>query len=287
MQSQESNQTSSELLIMRRFITLRTEYGHDEVDLEMPGDQPISRLLPELLKAINWPVTEGERRIHYALRTESGHVMKDSETLDEAGVENSDTLWIMLAEPEIKVEPGKISPSTKEEYLPDEGPISGFSPVAATTPSPKDRRGTLPSPLPVGVAMNQPALVNPEGWIFILGDPPISIGRASHGKKPDVDLTESQSANAVQPRDLLLKLYDWVAGLAGDGPCPGASVRKRYASIGIYILHHLDFLCIITYILGYITTFLGYIADLLGDDYASTNSGFRKFRENFDLYFGA
>ncbi len=190
MQSQESNQTSSELLIMRRFITLRTEYGHDEVDLEMPGDQPISRLLPELLKAINWPVTEGDRRIHYALRTESGHIMKDSETLGESGVENSDTLWIMLAEPEIKVEPGKISSSTKEEYLPDEGPISGFSPIAATTPSPKDRRGTLPSPLPVGVAMNQPALVSPEGWIFILGDPPISIGRASHGKKPDMDLTE-------------------------------------------------------------------------------------------------
>jgi len=46
------------------------------------------------------------------------------------------------------------------------------------------------------------------------------------------------------------------------------SAPSRYASIGIYILHHLEFLCTITNILGYITTLLVYIADLFGDDYA-------------------
>jgi len=66
-----------------------------------------------------------------------------------------------------------------------------------------------------------------------------------------------------------------------------AADLHRHASIAIYIFHQLELLCIITNILGYITTLLGYIADLFGDDYASTNSGFRKFRENFDLYLGA
>ncbi len=47
-----------------------------------------------------------------------------------------------------------------------------------------------------------------------------------------------------------------------------AADLHRYASIAIYILHYLEFLCINTNILGYITTLLGYIADLFGDDYA-------------------
>lgn len=31
-------------------------------------------------------------------------------------------------------------------------------------------------------------------------------------------------------RDLLTRVCDWVAGIAGDDPCPGASAQNRYAA---------------------------------------------------------
>lgn len=173
----------------RRFVTLRGEYGHDEVDLEMPGDLPIGQLLSDLIKALNWPIAEGDQPLRYLVRTESGHILTDSETLLDAGIENSDVLWITLAE---GVDPEEMPESyvRRTEFGPEAGPVSGFAPVAATNPSPKDRRGTLAPPRSVRFTIQEPSLLSSQGIIFVLGDPPIIIGRSSHEHQPDIDLTE-------------------------------------------------------------------------------------------------
>lgn len=174
----------------RRFVTLRGERGREEVDLEMPGDQPIQALLPDLLKALSWPDAEAGRPLHYQLRTESGKILGESETLAEAGVENSDVLWIALAEPGGSSESDLVAEGFAPARDNGEGPATGFAPVAATNPSPKDRRGSLAPPRMVHLDVREPSLVSPKGWIFVLGQPPIRIGRASHAGRPEVDLTK-------------------------------------------------------------------------------------------------
>jgi uncharacterized ubiquitin-like protein YukD len=173
----------------RRFVTLRGKYGHDEVDLEMPGDLPIGQLLTDLIKALNWPIAEGDQSLRYLVRTESGHILADSETLLDAGIENSDVLWITLAE---DVDPEEMSDSyvRHTENGSEVGPVSGFAPVAATNPSPKDRRGTLAPPRSVRFTIHEPSLISSQGLIFVLGNPPIVVGRSSREHQPDIDLTE-------------------------------------------------------------------------------------------------
>lgn len=173
----------------RRFVTLRGEYGHDEVDLEMPGDIPIGQLLSDLIKALNWPIAEDDQPLRYLVRTESGRILADSETLLDAGIENSDVLWITLGE---GVDPREKSELfvRSTEFGPEVGPVSGFAPVAATNPSPKDRRGTLAPPRSVRFTIQEPSLISSQGLIFILGNPPIIIGRSSREHQPDIDLTD-------------------------------------------------------------------------------------------------
>lgn len=173
----------------RRFVTLRGEYGHDEVDLEMPGDLPIGQLLPDLIKALNWPMAEGGQPLHYLIRTESGHILEDAETLLDAGIENSDVLWITLAEG-MDTEEKPESFAEETESGSEVGPVRGFAPIAATNPSPKDRRGTLTPPRSVRLPILEPSLISSQGLIFVLGQPPITIGRSSREHQPDIDLTE-------------------------------------------------------------------------------------------------
>jgi hypothetical protein len=174
----------------RRFVTLRGEYDTAEVDMELPTDRPVGALLPDLIKALNWPAADGDQPLRYRLKTEAGRFLEEGQTLLEAGVENSDVLWITLAE---EAAPG---PRTEEparrgrEATEDEGPVTGFTPVAAPIPSPRDRRGSLAPPRPPRLMLREPCLVSPNGTIFVLGPPPITIGRASRGAKPEVDLTD-------------------------------------------------------------------------------------------------
>jgi hypothetical protein len=177
-------------LARRRFVTLRGERGRDEVDLEMPGDRPIRELIPDLLKALNWPDSEAGRPLQYQLRLEAGRVLEEGETLADAGVENSDVLWIALADPDKGLEAPETPGGADVRVEGGEGPTTGFVPVAATNPSPKDRRGSLAPPRSVHLDVREPSLISAKGWIFVLGQPPVSIGRATRGGKPDIDLAD-------------------------------------------------------------------------------------------------
>ena len=173
----------------RRFVTLRGEYGHEEVDMEIPGDVAVSALLPDLIKALNWPTADGDKPLHYQLRTEGGKILAENETALDAGVENSDVLWIVVTEERAAAAPAPPSQAVVGPPA-EEGPVSGFAPVAAPSPSPRDRRGTLAPPISPRLAIHEPSLASPTGVIFVLGTPPLTIGRSSRGYRPDVDLSD-------------------------------------------------------------------------------------------------
>lgn len=173
----------------RRFITVRSERGHDEIDLELPGDRPIGALLTDLIKTLNWQLTEGGQPLHYGLRTEAGSLLDDRNTLTEAGIENSDTLWVVLVD-QLAVMPTPV-PGTTIEQVAGEGMVSGFAGVPDIEASPQARRGTLIPPRPAQMEITEPCLVSETaGLILELGPLPVSIGRPGRGRRPDIDLTE-------------------------------------------------------------------------------------------------
>jgi uncharacterized ubiquitin-like protein YukD len=190
----EGNQKDQEYRISkswghRRFVTLRTEHGHEEVDLEMPGDQPIGGWMPDLIKVLNWPTMDADRPLDYRLRTDTGKILSDNETLNDAGIENSDVLWIALVEPETEAEEADLGDQEKRLQKMDQKPVGNFK--SAESDQPPVRKGdTLSAPREARVSITEPSLVSASGCVFVLGTPPILIGRRSSGYQPDIDLTD-------------------------------------------------------------------------------------------------
>lgn len=163
----------------RHFITLRTRNSNEEVDIELPGDQPITDLMPDLLKVLNWPLTSGNSPLHYCLETEAGDRLQSSQTFRNAGVANFDVLWIMLDE---------TQPKPAGEALDDGGRLPGQG--SHTISEGEDQGGILPPPLWARIPIDEPCLVSNSGVVFVLGQPPITIGRRSRDFIPQIDLTE-------------------------------------------------------------------------------------------------
>jgi hypothetical protein len=170
----------------RRFVTLRTEHGHEEINLEMPGDQPIGGWMPDLIKVLNWPTMDADHTLDYRLRTDSGRILSDQESLNDAGIENSDVLWISLIDPETEVDL-----SVEEEHLQEmEQKHNGNLESPESDQLPFSKGDTLSAPREARLSITEPSLVSASGCVFVLGTPPILIGRRSSGHQPDIDLTE-------------------------------------------------------------------------------------------------
>jgi uncharacterized ubiquitin-like protein YukD len=200
----EGNQKDQEYRISkswghRRFVTLRTEHGHEEVDLEMPGDQPIGGWMPDLIKVLNWPTMDADRPLDYRLRTDTGKILSDDETLIDVGIENSDVLWIVLVEPEAKAEEADRSGQEKHLQKMDQKPNSDFMSVESDQ-LPVRKGDTLSAPREARLTITEPSLVSASGCVFVLGTPPITIGRRSRGYQPEIDLTELDEEYASSRR---------------------------------------------------------------------------------------
>lgn len=163
----------------RQFVTLRARHSNQEIDVELPGDQPIYSLMPDLLKVLNWPVTNGSTPLHYYLQTEEGDALRNNESLVEAGVENFDAVWILLDESQVKS--SNDSPQENGHNLLNEP----HSLVEV-----EERGGVLPPPIWTRIPIDAPCLVSMRGIVFVLGEPPVSIGRRSRDNQPDIDLSE-------------------------------------------------------------------------------------------------
>lgn len=194
--------------LVRRFVTIRAAHSNEEVDLEIPGNRPISELMPDLLKALGWPDSEGADPLVYVLRTESGHVLESADTFDSAGIENSDVLWIGVSE-------ARGSNSVAEAtQSPSSGPASsgekvpGLTAVPASQGSPQERGAQLSPPIPASFRAEAPSLISDRGFVFELGSPPVLIGRTSRDSKPDIDLTEIDPEMASSRRHARILLRE-------------------------------------------------------------------------------
>ena len=166
----------------RQFITLRTHNSNEEVDIELPGDQPVRSLLPDLLKVLNWPVTNGSQPIRYYLQNETGDRIKPDLTFNEAGIENFDVLWILMDNTEPIQSAGDMDAGSR---------IPGQDPYAAAVG--EDEADVLPPPVWAGLPIDQPCLVSDSGLIFMLGQSALVVGRRSRENNPEIDLTEMDS----------------------------------------------------------------------------------------------
>jgi len=201
--------------VRRRFVTVRTEQDRDGVELELPGDRPIREWLPDLLLIMGLTL-EGSALGDIELRTEDGPALAQGSSLSEAGVRNSDILWLHVS--------GESTPAS-------EGRVGGGSAGATALPEPSVPSDLTEAPLrdrllESGV-IREPCLVGDEGVILMLGHPPIRIGRASRGHRPYIDLTELDSDRTASRHHATILLEGEVYQLVARPTTNGTLLNGR------------------------------------------------------------
>ena len=169
----------------RLFVTFHEKRTNEEVDLELSGNKPLNELLPHLIKVLYWPKPDSENPSHYEIRTEDGVVLDKNKKLIEQGVQNSDDLYIGIDENVIGEPPAddqSVSPADDEM-------------TAYMAPAPQDRRGYFTPKRQIEYPISAPSLVSEKGYIFVIGDSTVLIGRKAMGVEPDIDLSEIDFKN--------------------------------------------------------------------------------------------
>jgi hypothetical protein len=170
----------------RLFIRICPVNSVESADLEVPADEPVLSILPDLLKVLDQPISVNKKHLHYSLRTEEDELLIEEKTLAEAGIENFQTLWLTIIADKSGNEVVNDSEETKnvnrDTLINDK--------VIPAVELPKGLRGIMSPSLWSQLPIEKPSLVSPSGLIFDLGDPPILIGRYSKDCSPSIDLTE-------------------------------------------------------------------------------------------------
>ncbi len=169
----------------RMFVTFHEERTNEEVDLELPGNKSLNELLPHLIKVLYWPNPDSENPNHYNIKTEEGSILDKSKKLIEQGVQNSDALVISVDANVI----GESDSDNQSESPPDD------EMTAYMAPSPQDRRGYFTPKRQIEFPISAPSLVSEKGYIFVIGEPPVLIGRKAMGVEPDINLSEIDYEN--------------------------------------------------------------------------------------------
>lgn len=171
----------------RFFITIRTERSNERVDLEVPGNRSIHDLMPDLLKVLELPATRKGIPLQYSLKTEKDVLLTGEDTLEDAGVENAETLTITL----LTDEAGAPAESEASKSILAEIKSRNTATLAIPPADLPMERGGVISPIILAqLPIEQPSLISPSGLIFILKKSYTLIGRTSNDNNPDIDLTE-------------------------------------------------------------------------------------------------
>jgi hypothetical protein len=160
--------------MQRKFITLRSNEFNDGIDLELPGDQSISSLIPDLLKVLNWPATSNNTDLVYSLKIEDQELNQDL-SLNQIGTENFQTVWI--------TPPSLSNTVTKELHDKTNQPVIDNS-----------------LPFWDRITITEPCLVSFKGLVFVLGKTTTLIGRNDVGNSVDIDLTELEEDQFISSR---------------------------------------------------------------------------------------
>jgi hypothetical protein len=168
----------------RRIVTLKIRPGNEEILLEMPGDQPLGKWLGDLLRTLEWPSPAASPAVCCRLETENGKRISEDLSLAQAGVENSDTLVIVMEQT-----PDRESAEGEPARLGEEsgGPLR------------KDQ--AKPDFLPLECA----SLIHCSGAILELDPVPVVIGRASRGIRPDIDLSPWDPGVVVSRKHVVIE----------------------------------------------------------------------------------
>ena len=161
----------------RQFITLRTANSNEETDMEVPSDRPVAEILPEILKILNWPLTdENGEPLYYALTDDARVQISSDKTFPEAGVDNFEIVHVILDE-------------TQKQRILDERKSAPAERIPGANKA-EDQEGTLEKPVPFLPQIIGPCLLSSSGMMFMIGELPALIGRKSAGNTPQIDLTE-------------------------------------------------------------------------------------------------
>jgi len=132
------------------------------------------------LKVLNLPETYREKKINYTLKLEGKEQLDNSKTFDEVGIENFDLINLTIASQSDSPTAEKLKTKTK-----DSG--KGKTVDLELSQVLKENKNL---PLWKRIPINRPSLISPDGIVFILGDPPITIGRKSRHFTPSIDISK-------------------------------------------------------------------------------------------------
>ncbi len=173
----------------RLFITLGSHRRKDRVLLELPGDQPIRGLIPDLVQVVGWKELADVPRNAFFLETEEGEKLPENRSLKDAGVGSSDLIFLSHRDPGSGVEKAIAG----EAGAPEAGTKPDVSANdAAAAAHARD-------------ILQQPHLAGPRGLVFLLSRLPVTIGRSGKGGSPDIDLAEWDSKMIISRRHAVIE----------------------------------------------------------------------------------
>jgi hypothetical protein len=176
-------------MTQRLFVTIGSRRRKDRVLLELPGDQPIQGLIPDLAQVIAWKELAEVPKEAFYLETEEGERLPGGQSLMEAGVSNSDLLF--LGQQEEPGTPPKPAPEKSEPIGAESVTIVPGSGAAASAH--------------VQEILQQPHLAGPRGLVVVLNKSPVTIGRAGKGSTPDIDLSEWDTKMIISRRHAVIE----------------------------------------------------------------------------------
>lgn len=166
MGTELDNQVFINNMITKQFITIYKENSNQGIDLQIPFDKPLEKILPDILKALHIPSDHCDA---FTLSTEHNTSLDKKSSLKEQGIDNFETLF--LSSDGTSTMPGTESVSEKKT-VPEQG--SSTSDVLDYLEH----------------SIEYPSLLSTAGYIFELNVFPAIIGRKSGDFIPQVDLSE-------------------------------------------------------------------------------------------------
>jgi pSer/pThr/pTyr-binding forkhead associated (FHA) protein len=169
----------------RLFVSIGSHDRKDRVFLEMPMERPAGQIVPDLVKVLEWKEFQGQTGSCFALETEDGRRIPATSSLPQSGVRNSDLLFIIPSPPDSAADDMEDAPSNEER-----------------------EEKAAPGPASQAFARNilsQPHFIGPSGVLLLLGIPPLIIGRAAMGQKPDINLSEWDRKKIASRRHAVLE----------------------------------------------------------------------------------
>jgi hypothetical protein len=172
----------------RLFVTLGSRRRKDRILLELPSDQPIRGLIPDLIQVVGWKELDGIPSSAFFLEMEEGGRLPEDKTLKDAGVSSSDLLFLSQTEAQPvseKAAPAKAG-AQAAEAKPDAAAIAAAS-------------------AQVQEILQQPRLMGPRGLVFLLSKSPVTIGRSGKGGTPEIDLAEWDAKMIISRRHAVIE----------------------------------------------------------------------------------